>query len=314
MRAADDPPMTWHRALPWKPAVPTGALSALWSRRANSMAFFDAIGPAAISSSPDQDNAAAAPRRYRTIWISDVHLGTRDAKAEYLADFLRHSQADILYLVGDIIDGWRLKRSWYWVPSHEAVIREVLHKARNGTRVIYVPGNHDEMLRDYVGIVLGGVAVMGEVVHETADGRRLLVIHGDQFDGIFRCARWLTRLGDHAYKTALALNRWFNLMRRRLGLPYWSLSAYLKHRVKNAVAFIADFETALAYEARRRGVDGVVCGHIHHAEIRDIDGVLYANSGDWVEGCSALVERGDGELAIVRWTCISQDSAALMSA
>jgi UDP-2,3-diacylglucosamine pyrophosphatase LpxH len=239
--------------------------------------------------------------RYRTIWISDVHLGTRGCKAEFLLDFLRHNESQYLFLVGDIVDGWRLRKSWYWAQSHNDVIQKVLRKARKGTRVVYIPGNHDEWLRDYTEIQLGGVLLLPEAIHVTADGRRLLVLHGDAFDGVVRYARWLALLGDRAYDWALRLNTVFNLIRRRLGYPYWSLSAYLKFKVKNAVKFVSDFAEAIVAEAERRGVDGIVCGHIHQAEIRDIGGVLYCNDGDWVESCTALVEHFDGRLEIIRW-------------
>lgn len=239
--------------------------------------------------------------RYRTLWISDVHLGTRGCKADMLLEFLRHTESDTLYLVGDVIDGWRLKRSWYWNQSHNDVVQKLLRKARKGTQVIYVPGNHDEALRDFTELHFGGVAVQMEAVHITADGRRLLVTHGDHFDGIVTYAKWLALLGDMAYSAALNVNTWFNHLRHRFGLPYWSLSAYLKHKVKNAVAFISEYERAIAEEARRRHVDGVVCGHIHHAEMRDIDGILYCNDGDWVESCTALAEHADGRLEILRW-------------
>jgi len=242
-----------------------------------------------------------SPHHWRTIWLSDIHLGTPGCKAEFLLDFLKHNESDELYLVGDIVDGWRLKRSWYWNQSHNDVVQKLLRKARKGTRVVYVPGNHDEMLREYLDLHFGGVHVIGEAIHTTADGRRLLVIHGDAFDGIVRYARWLAFLGDHAYSLALWINGWFNRARRALGLPYWSLSAWLKHKVKNAVKYIDDFEVALAGEARRRGLDGVVCGHIHKAEIRDIDGIAYLNDGDWVESCTALVEDWDGTLRILHW-------------
>jgi UDP-2,3-diacylglucosamine pyrophosphatase LpxH len=241
------------------------------------------------------------PRHYRSIFISDIHLGTRGCKAEFLLDFLKHTESDYLYLVGDIVDGWRLKRSWYWHQSHNDVVQKLLRKARKGTKVIYVPGNHDEMLRDYVDIHLGGVLVIEEAVHETADGRRMLVIHGDAFDGVVRYAPWLARLGDHAYTVALAFNNALNRVRRRLGYSYWSFSAFLKGKVKNAVRYVDDFELALAAEARRRGTDGVICGHIHKAEIRDVDGILYCNDGDWVESCTALVEHHDGRLEILHW-------------
>lgn len=239
--------------------------------------------------------------RYRTIWISDIHLGTRGCKADYLLDFMRQTESEYLYLVGDIIDGWRLKRSWYWNQSQNDVIQKILRKARKGTKVIYVPGNHDEALRDYTAMQFGGVAVEREAIHETADGRKLLIVHGDDFDGVVTYARWLAFLGDRAYNTALNANHWFNIARRRLGFSYWSLSAYLKHKVKNAVEFVSRFEEAVATEAARRGVDGVVCGHIHHAEMRMIDGILYCNDGDWVESCTALVEHFDGRLEVIRF-------------
>jgi len=245
-------------------------------------------------------------RRYRTIWISDIHLGTRGCKADFLLDFLRHTESDTLFLVGDIIDLWRMRRSWYWPQAHNDVVQKLLRRARKGTRVVFVPGNHDEMFRDYVEHHFGGIEVAADAIHVLADGRRLLVLHGDSFDAVVRYARWLAVLGDSAYEFALVLNRWLNLARRRMGYPYWSLSAWLKHRVKNAVEYIGRFEEAVAAEARQRGVDGVVCGHIHKAEIRDIDGVVYCNDGDWVESCTALVEHADGRLEILRWAEIRQ--------
>ncbi len=244
---------------------------------------------------------AAPTQRFRTIWISDVPLGTRGCKAEYLLDFLKTTESDTLYLVGDIIDGWRLRRSWYWPQAHNDVVQKILRKARKGTRVVFIPGNHDEFARDYTEHNFGEIELAQDALHETADGRRLLVLHGDSFDGVVKYAKWLAHLGDGAYTLALSLNHWLNVARRRLGLPYWSLSAYLKNKVKNAVQFIDDYEQTVADEARRRGVDGVVCGHIHQAEIRDIDGVLYANDGDRVESCTALVESADGTLQVLRW-------------
>lgn len=261
-------------------------------------------------------NMALFPARYRTIWISDIHLGTRGCKADLLLEFLKHTESDTLYLVGDIVDGWRLKRSWYWNQSHNDVVQKLLRKARKGTDVIYVPGNHDEALRDFIedaGLQFGGVTVKMEAIHQTADGRRLLVTHGDHFDGIVTCAKWLALLGDAAYGFALDLNTWFNHIRRRMGLPYWSLSAYLKHKVKNAVEFISDYEQAIAEEARRRHVDGVVCGHIHHAEIREIDGILYCNDGDWVESCTAMVEHFDGRLEILRWAELRESMGSFLT-
>lgn len=246
-------------------------------------------------------NAESPPAPYNTVWISDVHLGARGCKADLLLEFLRSSHCETLYLVGDIVDGWRLKRGWYWPQPHNDVVQKLLRRARKGTRVIYVPGNHDHFARDYVGNSFGAIEVVDEAIHHSADGRALLVVHGDAFDGVVRYARWLAVLGDHAYTMALALNHWFNAIRRLLGYPYWSLSAYLKYKVKNAVQFIGDYERAVVDAARQRQVDGIVCGHIHHAELREIDGLIYANCGDWVESCTALVEHRDGRLEIVRW-------------
>lgn len=261
----------------------------------------------------DMNAESEVTRRYRAIWISDVHLGTRGCKAEFLLDFLKNTESDDLYLVGDIVDGWRLKRSWYWPQAHNDVVQKLLRKARKGTRVIFVPGNHDEFAREYVEHSFGDIQVMDHAVHETADGKKLLVLHGDRFDGVVKYAKWLAHLGDWAYTLALSLNHWFNLARRRLGYPYWSLSAYLKHKVKNAVAFIADFEAAMAEEARRAGVDGVVCGHIHHAETRMVDGILYCNDGDWVESCTALVEHFDGRIEILHWLAQGEEACASWS-
>jgi UDP-2,3-diacylglucosamine pyrophosphatase LpxH len=242
----------------------------------------------------------------RTAWISDIHLGTPGCQAVALLDFLRALDCETLYLVGDIIDGWQLRRSWYWPQAHNDVVQKMLRKARKGTRVVFVPGNHDEFARKYLDHNFGGVDVVEEAIHTTADGRTLWVTHGDLFDGVIQYAKWLAYLGDTAYELALKLNRHFNSLRARLGLPYWSLSKYLKLKVKRAVSFIGAFETAVAREARRRGVHGVVCGHIHHAEMRDIEGVLYANDGDWVESMTALVEHADGKLEIIDWMAWSR--------
>ena len=251
---------------------------------------------------------------YRSIWLSDIHLGARGCNADLLLDFLRTTRCEYLYLVGDIIDGWQLRRGWFWPQAHNDVIQKLLRKARKGTRVIYVPGNHDDFARDFIGNSFGNIEVVEDPIHETADGRRLLVMHGDAFDGVMRCARWLAVLGDHAYTVALELNRWFNQLRRRLGYPYWSLSAYLKLKVKNAVRYIGDYEGAVLEAARARQVDGIVCGHIHHAELREQDGCLYANCGDWVESCTALVEHADGRLEIVHWPERAAQPAAAVPA
>lgn len=240
-------------------------------------------------------------RRYRTVFISDTHLGTRGCRSDFLVGFLRQIECDKLFLVGDIIDGWRLRKSWYWDADHDEVIRLILEMAGNCTEVTYIPGNHDEMFRDWLGMEVAGVKLVNEAVHEAADGRRFLVIHGDQFDSVVRYAKFLAHLGDWAYDAALTLNRVFNAGRRRLGYPYWSLSQWLKRQVKEAVKTIDRFEGALAQEARRRGLDGVICGHIHHAEMRMVQGVLYMNDGDWVESCTALVEHADGRFELVDW-------------
>jgi len=237
----------------------------------------------------------------RTVFISDIHLGTRGARSDMLLDFLSRVQCEKLYLVGDIVDGWRLRKSWYWHAEFDTIIRTILDLAKNGTEVIYIPGNHDEMFREWLGLEVAGVKLVREAEHLAADGRRYLVMHGDEFDGVIRYAKFLAYLGDWAYDTALVLNRWFNLARRRLGYPYWSLSQWLKRQVKEAVKAIDRFETALAGEARRRGLDGVICGHIHHAEMRMVQGVLYMNDGDWVESCTALVEHHDGAFELLDW-------------
>jgi len=259
----------------------------------------------------------AAPRgearRFRTLFLSDVHLGTKGCQAELLLDFLRVHDADTIYLVGDIIDGWRMKASWYWPQLHNDVIQKLLRKCRAGTRIIYIPGNHDEFLRDYYGSHFGGVEVVESAIHESADGRRYLVIHGDVFDMVVRHARWLALLGDWAYVTALAVNTYINAVRRRLGLTYWSLSAWAKLKVKNAVNYIGEFEQALCTEAERVNAQGVICGHIHHPAIRDIGRIRYVNTGDWVESCCCVAEHADGRFEILRWNRsirLVQDDAA----
>jgi UDP-2,3-diacylglucosamine pyrophosphatase LpxH len=238
---------------------------------------------------------------FRAIWISDVHLGTPGCKAEFLLDFLHHHPSDVLYLVGDMIDGWQMRRGWYWPQSHNDVVQAILRRAKAGTQVTYIAGNHDEFAREFLGLSFGGIRIVDDDCHTLADGRRLWITHGDLFDGVVQHARWLALIGDRAYTLVLAANHHFNRLRHRLGLSYWSLSQYLKHKVKNAVGFITRFEQALTDEARRRGFDGVVCGHIHKAEIRVIDGMLYCNDGDWVESLTALVETREGELKLIHW-------------
>ena len=244
-------------------------------------------------------------RHFRALFISDVHLGARGCQAELLLDFLRYHDADTIYLVGDIVDGWRLRSSWYWPQAHNDVVQKLLRKARKGSRMIYVPGNHDEFLRDYYGTHFGGIEVAERFIHVGADGRRYLVIHGDHFDLVVTQARWLAHLGDYAYTAAIAINRVFNSLRRRFGFGYWSLSQWAKHKVKNAVNYIGEFEKTLVVEARRKAADGVICGHIHHAAIHNKFGVTYINCGDWVESCTAIAEHPDGRFEIITWTTMS---------
>jgi UDP-2,3-diacylglucosamine pyrophosphatase LpxH len=252
--------------------------------------------------------------RFRTIWISDVHLGTTGCQAKKLLQFLRATESETLYLVGDIIDGWQLKRRWYWDQVHNNVVQNVLKKARKGTNVIFVPGNHDEAVRQFIGLDFGGIKIRDELVHTTADGKRMLVLHGDRFDGVIACAKWLAYLGDSMYTMILKFNQWFNTWRARAGLPYWSLSQYLKLKVKNAVSYITSFEDALAVEAVKKGLDGVICGHIHKPEIRDIGGIKYCNDGDWVESLTALVEEASGELRLVTCQEIMERKHAMQQA
>ncbi|WP_242223323.1 UDP-2,3-diacylglucosamine diphosphatase [Shinella zoogloeoides] len=240
-------------------------------------------------------------RHFRTLFISDVHLGSRAAKAGFLIDFLRHHEAETIVLVGDIVDGWRLKRNWYWPQAFNDVTQKLLRKARKGTRIIYIPGNHDEFLRDFPGMHFGGVEVADRIIHEAADGKRYLVLHGDEFDVVVRHARVVAYLGDWAYDAAIAINVVFAAIRRKLGLPYWSFSSWAKQQVKTAVNFIGEFQKVVAEEARRNGADGVICGHIHHAVIADIDGIRYINSGDWVESCTAIAEHHDGTMELITW-------------
>ncbi len=246
----------------------------------------------------------------RTVFVSDVHLGTRGARCEFLADFLRRVTCERLFLVGDIVDGWKLRKSWHWDAAHDEVLRLVLDHARRGAEVTYIPGNHDEMFRSWLnaGLEVGGIRLREEAEHVSATGKRILVLHGDKFDSVVRYAKFLALLGDWAYRVALELNLWFNVVRRKLGYPYWSLSAWAKRQVKEAVKAIDRFEGALAADARSRGFDGVVCGHIHHAEMRDVDGITYMNCGDWVESCTALVEHPDGRFELLDWAALNRFS------
>jgi len=240
--------------------------------------------------------------RFRSIWISDIHLGFKDCKAQFLVDFLESTHSEFLYIVGDFIDVWSLHKGGRWPAAHSRVLQAILDKSIQGTRVIYLPGNHDEVARDYIGLTLGGIEITRELIHQTADGRRFLVTHGDEYEGMVRCGSRLTSLcGDSIYDLALFLNRWTYLIRQRLRFPYWSFANYLKKHVSQAADYIARFENTIAHEAARRGLDGVICGHIHKADIMEIDGVLYCNDGDWVESCTAMVEHPDGSLEILHW-------------
>ncbi len=254
-----------------------------------------------------------ATKRYRAIFISDVHLGTRGCQADRLLDFLRYHEAEAVYLVGDIVDGWALRSSWYWPQTHNDVVQKILRQARKGARIIYVPGNHDEFLRGYYGTHFGGIEVIENFVHQSADGRSYLVVHGDIFDLIVTQAKWLALFGDKAYEFALAANRVFNGFRRVFGAPYWSLSQWAKLKVKNAVNFIGAFECALATEAKRQRANGVICGHIHYATMHDRFGLRYINCGDWVESCTAVVEDHDGKFEIITWTHSDREAIALLA-
>jgi UDP-2,3-diacylglucosamine pyrophosphatase LpxH len=238
---------------------------------------------------------------YRSIWISDVHLGFKGCKAELLLDFLKTFNSEYLYLVGDIVDLWSMNKVVHWPQSHNNVVRTLLSKAKKGTRVIYIPGNHDEPLRDYDGMQFGNVIIRTCDIHTTSNGKQYLVMHGDEFDSAVKCNKLLSFVGSRAYDLILELNRTYNFLRRKLGLPYWSLSNYIKHRVNNAVKYVNRFEDAVAYEANRHNVDGLICGHIHRANLRQVNGIEYCNTGDWVESCTALVERHDGTLELINW-------------
>ena len=260
------------------------------------------------------NNTKSDVKNYKTIFISDIHLGSKACQAELLLDFLKHNDSEKLYLVGDIVDGWRLKRKWYWPQSHNDVVQKILRKARKNTEIIYVPGNHDEGLRRYIGTHFGGIEVRPTDIYEAVNGDKYLVLHGDSFDNVMLYARWLASIGDHAYDLVLRLNTVFNGLRRLMGLRYWSLSSYLKIKVKNAVQFISEFERVLANEAQKAGVQGVICGHIHHAEMKQYGDIIYMNDGDWVESCSALVEHFDGTWEIIFWADIVAQRGATSKA
>jgi UDP-2,3-diacylglucosamine pyrophosphatase LpxH len=244
-------------------------------------------------------------RTYRSIFISDVHLGTKDCKAELLNNFLKHNSCETLYLVGDIIDGWKIQQNrWKWNQAHTNVIRRVLGASKRDTKVVYVVGNHDEFLRPMLpyGFSFGNIEIVNHYTHQGVDGKKYLVVHGDMFDGISKVAPWLNFLGDKAYDFILDVNTRYNRIRHWLGFGYWSVSKYLKLQIKRAVSYIFQFESNLVEYCRRKEFDGIICGHIHTAEIKNIDGVVYMNDGDWVESCTALVEHHDGKWEIITWT------------
>lgn len=241
-------------------------------------------------------------RQLRALFLSDVHLGMRPTRIGQLVDFLKHHDAETIYLIGDIVDGWRLARSWYWPADYTTFVEQLIEKAARGTRIVVLPGNHDEFLRDYLGTYFGEVEFVDRTVHTTANGKTYLVMHGDQFDVVVAHAKWLAYVGDWAYRMALRINIFINWVRRRLRRPYWSLSAWAKNKVKNAVSIIGRFEEALTMAARETGVDGVICGHIHFADMHERMGIHYINTGDWVESCTAIGETGEGAFELIRWS------------
>ncbi|GAB6142312.1 UDP-2,3-diacylglucosamine diphosphatase [Methylosoma difficile] len=239
---------------------------------------------------------------YRTIWISDLHLGSTQCQADILLDFLKFNDSEKLYLVGDIIDFWSLSKKMYWPREHNTVIQKILRKARHNTQVIYVPGNHDENVREYDNYVFGDIIVKNSEIHTTANGKRFLVVHGDEYDTIAKYHQWIAKLGSSGYDFLLEINRFLRVIRRFLGIQsHFSLAAFIKFKVKNIVQFISDYEESIVNTLKNEGVDGVICGHIHHAEIKDIGGFLYVNTGDFVESCTAIVEHFSGELELISW-------------
>lgn len=245
---------------------------------------------------------------YRTIFISDSHLGAKGCKDVFLAEFLKYNECEKLYLVGDIIDGWRLKKRMFWPQSHTNVIRRILTMSKRGTDVVYVTGNHDDFLRRYSGLNFGNIELCDETVFKAKNGEQFLVVHGDKYDGVIQTQKWLAILGDWSYETLIIINRYFNQIRRKFGMGYWSLSSYVKHKVKGAVSFISAYEEAVVKDCKEQGFTGVICGHIHHPEIRMIDDVQYLNCGDWVESCTAIVETLEGEMKLLRWVEINHEN------
>ena len=249
----------------------------------------------------DNDWLPTRPRRYRALFLSDMHLGSRGCQGDRLADFLRNHEAETIYLVGDIVDGWRLGSKWYWPSTHNEIVQILLRAARRGVRIVYIPGNHDAFLRDFYGTHFGGIEVVEQTVHVAADGCRYLVIHGDTFDAALKHTQRLAFLGGSAMRATTAVNAGLNFARRLLGLSHWSLSQWAKLKVKSATNYLSDYEQGLAALARRHHVDGVICGHVHHATIHEDLGVRYINCGDWIESCTAVAEHGNGSFEIVTW-------------
>jgi UDP-2,3-diacylglucosamine pyrophosphatase LpxH len=247
------------------------------------------------------DSQSRAQRNLRALFLSDIHLGSRACRSDRLIEFLRYHRAGAIYLVGDIVDGWRLRTNWYWPPEHDEVLQELLRAAQQGTRVIYVPGNHDEFLRDYCGIHFAGIEVVDSTIHTAADGRRYVVTHGDRFDRLVDRTRGLAKMARGADLTVIAVNSSFNRMRRLFGLPSWSPIQWAKYKFKTASRYLGDFEKSLAQLAHQQAVDGVICGHVHHATIHEEFGIRYINCGDWVESCTAVAEGHDGRFEILRW-------------
>ena len=250
--------------------------------------------------------------RVRAVFLSDLHLGTRASQAERLLDFLKEHPAEKLYLLGDIVDFWAMGRSLQWSAAHNTVVQKLLRRARHGEEVIVIPGNHDEALRDYCGSDFGGIRLEREWVHEGSDGRRFLLVHGDEFDHVTRYHKWVALLGDSSYNLLVRLNLWISWFRRQLGIRgHWSLAGFAKRRVKKALEYFFEFEANVLRAARTRGLDGVICGHVHWAKLREQDGLLYANCGDWVDSCTAIVEHEDGRMEVIEWTSGSPDAEAL---
>ncbi len=242
-----------------------------------------------------------AKQHFRTIWISDTHLGNKNAQAQHLADYLENTTSDYLFLLGDIVDLWKMSTKGHWPKAHQQVLRVIFEKAKQGTEVIYVPGNHDPFFRDFNGMGIGHVSIHQEYIHTTVDGKKLLLIHGDRFDEDIHCGKILFRIADFAYETIVTANRHLNNLRRSFGLPYWSLSNALKMKSKKVRSYIEKFEKSCVEYAKENGVDGIVAGHIHQAKLKTIDGIIYANDGDWIESCSTLVEHEDGSLQLLNW-------------